>query len=581
VKWRLSRNWQACAAPIALAAIVRLWLLSAWSESPFRWYHTLAGLDMQTHVREMGDFLHGHRYFSLYYLLNGPGFLLGGPEGMVVTQAILGTLTAGLVALAALRAYGNRTAAMLAGLLAGLYAPAAMYEMFHLKESIYLFAAVMGLTLLLEARHRHFSPGWSLAAGAATTLPALIRFPGVLWMAAGLAWAFIGIRQREVYHPEATDPPRRTGATLLRRCAWPLVGAASVLTLVTLFNLTLGHRQLPFGSGSGVAFYLRSEVNPKTPPPTTSPDAAVSVQIPKAIPLQKTLPGKMLDLVRAVELSNNLNYYFIRENLAPLSWLIGPLLLLPLALVGLALLLWERRFGGSTVLLLFYLFSFALPLLIYVPLARYRLVLLPLLALWAVYPWVALVPRLRAGTGTKPLLIAVLLFAALLVGLAPRGSLPLRSDDYLAYARILPRFPDRANERFAALFLAHQLDPASASAMLDLAQCQMEHGGFADARNLLAPAANQPAADLRIRLAYATALLGCGDVAAAGMILDALPPCDLPDYFYQMGECRRIQGRYAEAAKAFQDGLDSARNDHQREVFRRALTRIPAAPPSP
>ncbi len=577
---RLPQGWGVVAVPMAVAAAVRAWLLFAWSGSAFRWYHTVSGLDMMTHVRETADFSRGARGFSFYSLLAAPGYLLGGPDGMVAVQAMLGIATAGLVALAAWRLYGHRAAAILAGLIAALYAPAAMYELFHLKESTYLFSAALSLAMLLEARHRHFARPWALAAGAAAMLPATIRFPGLLWGGVALAWLVLAIRQHDLCHLHREDGPRGFGARLLRHCAWPILGAALVLAAAAGFNAALGHRQLPFGSGAGIAFYLGGVVNPKTQAPP-APSMATPTEQPAADPAPDPALRKIADLFRTVELSNNLNYYFVRANLPGLASLLGPLLLLPLAFTGLLLLIWERRLGAGTVLVVLFFLSFALPIVIFVPLARYRLTLLPAFALWSAFAWVRLVPIVGQPWPRKAWLTALAILAVLMILLGPRGDLPLRADDYLAYARALRHVPARADETLPALLMAHQLAPRHPAAVLALAHGHMARGDFPAARQTLHPLAIAPSPDLNILLAYAAASMGCGDPVAAAAMLGMVPPDQRnADYHYQLGECHRLQGRLAEAAEAYRAGLAEARNDTQRAIFRQALARLPA-PPSP
>jgi hypothetical protein len=574
---RLPQGWGVVAVPMAVAAAVRAWLLFAWSGSAFRWYHTVSGLDMMTHVRETADFSRGARGFSFYSLLAAPGYLLGGPDGMVAVQAMLGIATAGLVALAAWRLYGHRAAAILAGLIAALYAPAAMYELFHLKESTYLFSAALSLAMLLEARHRHFARPWALAAGAAAMLPATIRFPGLLWGGVALAWLVLAIRQHDLCHLHREDGPRGFGARLLRHCAWPILGAALVLAAAAGFNAALGHRQLPFGSGANLAFYLGGVVNPKTPAAPPAPSMAAPATEPEAAPAPDPTLRKVADLFRAVELSNNLNYYFVRANLPGLAGLLGPLLLLPLAFTGLLLLVGERRMGAGTVLVILFFLSVALPMVMFVPLARYRLTLLPALALWSAFTWVRLVPAAGQPWPRQALPVALGLFAVLMLLLGPRGNLPLRADDFLAYARALRQVPARADETLPALLMAHQLAPRRPATVLALAHGQMARGDFPAARQVLHPLATAPAPDLDIRLAYAATAMGCGDPAAAAAVLEAVPPGQRNlDYHYQLGECRRLQGRFAEAAEAYRAGLADAQDDTRRAIFRQALARLPA-----
>ena len=120
-----------------VAITIRVILLSFWSNSPFRNYSEINGLDMKT-LLAMGElFYHGKIAFSLYNLLIATVMLCN--DGMIsviaiiIIQQLLGVFTSLLTTWISLKISGSRLIALLAGIVAALYAPALIYESVTLR----------------------------------------------------------------------------------------------------------------------------------------------------------------------------------------------------------------------------------------------------------------------------------------------------------------------------------------------------------------------------------------------------------------------------------------------------------------
>ena len=77
----------------------------------------------------------------------------------------------------------------------------------------------------------------------------------------------------------------------------------------------------------------------------------------------------------------------MREQLFPCAILPGPGLMIPLAVAGLVLLIIRGRFRHRELILLLYILAFALPITIFLPLGRYRLILYPVFSIIMLYPF--------------------------------------------------------------------------------------------------------------------------------------------------------------------------------------------------
>ena len=382
--------------------------------SPFRFFHQVPGLDMETLLRfgEWGTpgnsfFFTVHRgiVFLFWKLNSGTHPVLW----HVCLQSLLGACGAGMLSHVALKLFGKRSLALLAGILWALNPVELMYEFTTLQDALVNFGIILSFWTFLQARQKRFRFPFAFGAGAATALAATGR-------------------------PVA-------------------IGLASVLCLWTFYDLFRRHlpltRFLFFGAGLLGVWLLFSAVNkgfsgkfncffnpvPYALSVNTAPsEGAVSEAkpAPPSYPLLNTVSKMVLRTPRLwhpVELPENLNIYFLRNHV-PFFKL--PFEFLSLFAAGGMILMitggnWRKKEG----FILLPVFSLAVFLCIREPIGRYRLLLLPwfvLLTVWLI-TWC---------TTFKRRMTAAVLFC-LFFGMTAFSPRPLRAADHAAWGWALEK----------------------------------------------------------------------------------------------------------------------------------------------
>ena len=162
------------------ALVLRVMFALFYVSSPFRFYHTLPGLDMETLLRfgEWGSpgnsfffTLHRLQVFLFWKLNNGLHPVLW----HVLWQSFLGVAGAVMLSAAALRLTGKKYIALLSGVLWALNPVELMYEFTTLQDSLVNFGIILTIFAFLEARKHRFLFPYSLAAGAAAGVAATGR----------------------------------------------------------------------------------------------------------------------------------------------------------------------------------------------------------------------------------------------------------------------------------------------------------------------------------------------------------------------------------------------------------------------
>jgi 4-amino-4-deoxy-L-arabinose transferase-like glycosyltransferase len=185
-----------------------------------------------------GEWMRGRPFYQapLYaYFLAGLHAVSGGDLLLPrLGNALLGTGTVALGMLLARRAFGTG-AALAAGALLALHGTFLFEEGKVMKTSLGVFLITGTLVLLTEGRRRE-SARWLLAAGVAAGLAALVRENFALFALAAVGWT----------------------AWRTRRAAPPLAlaaGAALAILPATLHNLSYDGEVLPITSQAGQNFY--------------------------------------------------------------------------------------------------------------------------------------------------------------------------------------------------------------------------------------------------------------------------------------------------------------------------------------
>ena len=341
-------------------------------------------------------------------------------------QALIGSLTCVLLSLVGRRLFGP-SVGFIGGLIAAAYGPLIYFDARLLPAGLATFFALVSLLLLMRAVERPTRPIF-IAAGFAMGLASLTAailaslIPGVA------IWLFYWLRKKAALAVAAF-----------------LLGAVLAIAPVTLRNYTVGDDLVPISYNGGVNFYIGNNANAEQTlalRPGWEWEGLVALPLREGItrPAAKSLffyrqaleyiqdaplnymgllAAKTVQFWRGDEIERNQEMYYWRKYssvLAGTLWKWGVAfpfgLVSPLALLGLLVYIRQQ---GLTLPVLFVLgYSFAV--ISFFVAARYRLPIVPLLILFAVYGGNWLYARWRQRSLRQALLpTAVLALLVLLV----------------------------------------------------------------------------------------------------------------------------------------------------------------------
>ena len=434
---------------IALALFVRLAYQVSTQQSPL--FQTFQ-LDAEWHARWAQEIAAGHwtldrpffraplypYFLAAAYAATGQRF--DGPRAL---QHMIGALTCGLVFLIARRLHGPR-AALVAGVIAGLYGPLIYYENELLSTSLEALWLAAGVYTILRAADAPSLPRW-LVAGLVFGLGAITR-PTFL-----ILWPVI-VLWRWTTGRAAIRRPRRAAEAM----AWT-AGFFLPILPVTLHNRICGGEWVMIASQGGINFYLGNNptadgktpraVSEAVPPGETFED---NVWSSSRFAAQQATGRHLSDAqvssywygqglawwrdhpAGAIALSLKKAYYLLNgfeiPSLRPmyldrefstearlLLWVYGPAfpagLIIPLALVG---LLGKSEDAARARLIRWTLAAYALAVVGFFVNSRFRAPLVPLAIVPAAIGIVTLVQAARSGT-LMTMKVRLLLLGFLLV----------------------------------------------------------------------------------------------------------------------------------------------------------------------
>lgn len=352
--------------------------------------------------------VYGHRHAFVFepgwpWLLGGARALLGaGVASWLALNMLLSFGTMLLVFFLARRLGGER-AALPAAILYALCGPLAMHELFPLREVALVALLFAAAALVVDGR-------WPLATGAAAGIAAVVKVIAIVAVPFLLAALL-----RE---PEG----RRRRSLLLG------VGVALPLALLAARNLAVGAPLSSASSRGALAVFLGNHVAfPGMLADTTNlaekgrifrelvdrhghragPVFVESVRSHGGVgPWLLFLGRRGAAMVSSYEPWDNVNWYFVRRLVQPLGLLPGLLPLLLLAIVGAAGL---RHRPAEALALAAPVAVVAAHLVVTTVLGRYRLPVVPVLAVLGGAGFVALVDLARSGARVRQAAAAVLL----------------------------------------------------------------------------------------------------------------------------------------------------------------------------
>lgn len=497
---------------------------------------------------------------------HGPGYpfflgtllaLTGGSLPMVrLAQAALGAGLCVLTAVLAARVLNDRRAGLAAGLLLAAYGPLVYVEVSLLAEGLFVFLLTLGSWLAL----RRPSPG----AGAVLGLAAVVRATALPLgpLLAGLAF----LRPRR--------QPRRAAV-------WMALAWLAVVGPVVVFQRVTRGSWLPVQAFGGLNFYMGNHSGATgVPTARLGGDWDFLHGEPQRLGITGDaereryfmrkawreiganpsaffagLARKALWLVQDDEIRESHSLYFFEKHSLVLRRLPGFGLLFPFAVWGLWLAFSRRAVPLEIAV---YLLVFTASCVVIIVSSRYRLPLVPVLAVFAGGAVVWLFDRLRGRRWRELAPAAAVLAGAILLSHvrvhAPSHNLAEEEALTAASWQLLGRLD--AAEQAAGRALAE--DPHSALAWVHAGRIRVARGDFAGAEQAFARAVALAPEYQLARLSLGIELRRRGDTEGALRELRRslwLVPDD-PGTLAELGELLMARGETGEAAQIFRRLLE-------------------------
>jgi 4-amino-4-deoxy-L-arabinose transferase-like glycosyltransferase len=547
--------------PLLLAIFVRLIVFFQWFKSPFRYYHTVKGLDMMTLLNNAESFYQGHSIFSPYksliailHLLVGQKFLV---ETLIATQMCIGVISIFIFTLLVLQLTGRKKLTITAAILMAIYAPLIVYETQILKASLYTFLALLSLYFLILAKKHNFKPLLSILAGFTAILPFLERFAGILWPLLGLTWLILVCFYK--YFPSFKQKKIQLSSLILKilkPSALYICGIALAILTAVAINYhngqsSKGYISINFSYLIKTGANKHADINGPQKEQIRPNSSYKNTNYSKKLPLITHYLKKLFNILNDYQTPNNINYYFIKRKLPSLQFLLGPALLIPFAIAGLIILIINGSFLKKESIIFFYATAFILPTLAFLPLARYKLILIPVMAFSAAYTLLYIL-KIRQSNYLTLKNTFFLIFPFLLLVFAMNTKYPAfrEKTDLYAYS-------------YAAVYIPTQL---------------MEHGNFKKAEHILKQESIKTPNTPLITIFLSSSYMGQGRFKEAELLLknETIPtrPNLQGRLFFNLAESLRFQYKYKEAEQYYKLTLKTPYGQQMKPQLQNLIKKI-------
>jgi predicted Zn-dependent protease len=119
------------------------------------------------------------------------------------------------------------------------------------------------------------------------------------------------------------------------------------------------------------------------------------------------------------------------------------------------------------------------------------------------------------------------------------------------------------------------MKPDSVSAAFNFAGALLQTGKYETAAVVSLKTLQSHPDNQGLKLNASSALMACRNPKAAERILRSIrEPSDPVGYYYNLGECLRLQDRREEALNAYKSALASAVTDSQKSLLKKKITRL-------
>jgi hypothetical protein len=573
-KLKLTKNYY-WSLPLLIALVSRYVFFIHFINSPFKFYHMVRGLDMYSIFVQFPT-----SSVTIYYLfLRAVNFFFGSAafvENVVLIQLILGIIACGFIVYIAKKLTEDRRIACCAGLAYALYAPVLMYEGVILKESFYLFFAIFILFVCFYIIANKFSDLSMLLLGTVILIPGFVRNVGVALALIILCWFLYFLIK---YTLKTKFNCKKKIIFFIRKVLIFFIGLIIMMTAV--FISSNNHIPIVLSVFSNFKYFAQvgqqknlisiNEYENTTVKLTKQDLRSVSGEndnqeiITKyfnenSIQSIKNYVRNFLFTFRAYEIPNNLNYYFIRNVVLPLKYMLGPLLLFPVGIAGFAmLLLYWRKLKNPELVFLFSIPSIV-ACIIFLPLARYRIVITPVLIISASFFLIKLVDYIILGKYLKFIIYGIILILVSFIQLYSLEDSYLRASDFVVYGQAARHENPASPVTLYCFKEAYNIRPDLNYTKNNLIQEYLRIGDFKNAETLLKSEYKKNPGNFDVVMNYTASLMGTKQYTKVYEVLSRLSiPKDkfnLKNYYFNWGEYYFFTGNHVKAIDSYKKTLN-------------------------
>ena len=214
-----------------------------------------------------------------------------------------------------------------------------------------------------------------------------------------------------------------------------------------------------------------------------------------------------------------------------------------------------------------------LPICYFFPLARYRLVLMPVFCMLAPYPVFA-VWKAWHSKNLFLIFIPLVIWAIILYINLPLNS-SLRATDFISYGKGMQFKTGKSASALPYFHKAYQMAPYKQMTVVNFANTLLKNRNAKDAVKILIPAFQKSPNNPAFRYYLGVASLYIGKAKQAEQLFNRINPDTMGNlkvkYYYYFGESLRVQNKSKAAAQLFQKAFKAKPNKQQRILLEKSL----------
>ncbi|MCP4179208.1 MAG: tetratricopeptide repeat protein [bacterium] len=546
--------------PLSLAVLIRGIFLYYWILSPFQYYSYIPTLDMNQLMIWGIEAAKTGRFNSLYSLFLSLIYNVAGSKdfllSVIIVQLFLGIFTVILSTYIGWYLTKNKLISFLSGCFIAAYGPLMMYEGFVLKSTLFTFISTLLLFYVLYSKSKRFRKADLVTIGIIAGLLLLIRFSGVTWAVLAIVWVIFNTKfniNNSIILKHVTE--KLIGFSYIAAGIILIIGAVIVYNNnANIGALSALNNREWFSYIASVGSQVNLDtVNSKI---VAQEDVQLKSTTEKHFHIAPFFK-KSIIMFSANEVPNNLNYYFIKNGLFILKYLITPFFIFIVGLSGLLIFILFRKNVALVSVVILFVISIIVPAGLFVPLARYKVVITPLLCIFSAFFIIECFNYIKYKKFLKLTIATAVLILFISAQFYYLSKNLLRSSDFISYGKAL-EYQNAPNERIIEAYrFTYESKPYDTSLTLKYTAVLMQNGYFKKASRILSKSYTENSDNVDIALEYSSALLGERNISKAGDVLKKIKIKNIDDskyiyYLYNLGEYCFMDKNYSEALKCYE-----------------------------